>query len=82
MGVAPVIIHFRLGFLLVNHPFGGPLFMDPPISVGALSPVALNEGFRRLQSLLPRGDDFSNEGGRVHVPDRNHLLWKRSLAAF
>ena len=35
----------------------------------------------RIGAVL-RGDDFSNEGGRVHVPDRNHLLWKRSLAAF
>ena len=27
-----------------------------------------------------QGDDFSNEGGCVHVPDGNHLLRKRSLA--
>ena len=31
MGVPPVIIHFRLGFSLVNHPaIGVPPFLDPP----------------------------------------------------
>ena len=35
MGVPPVIIHFRLGFSLINNPFGVPPWLwKPPYSQG------------------------------------------------